>query len=87
MATLWLPSTLLPLTGGAKIVEAEGKNLRELVDKLDGEFSGLKAALVENDKLRPDISMAIDGRISKLGLYQPVCPASEIQLFPVIVGG
>ena len=50
-------------------IDAEGNNLRNLIEFLDKKYPGLKK-LVDDEKLKPTISAVIDGRTTRLGLIQ-----------------
>lgn len=88
MATVFIPSLLEGLTGGARTVEVSGRNLRQVINALDERFPGMKDRLLDEDgALIPEILAAIDGETNHLGLLQPVTDATEIQFVPAIGGG
>lgn len=88
MATVFIPSLLEGLTGGARTVAVPGRNLRQVIDALEARFPGMKARLLDEEgRLIPEIMAAIDGETNHLGLLQPVGEASEIQFVPAIGGG
>ncbi len=88
MATVFIPSLLEGLTGGARTVEVSGRNLRQVINALDERFPGMKERLLDEDgALIPEIMAAIDGETNHLGLLQPVTDATEIQFVPAIGGG
>jgi len=87
MATVWIPSLLRELTGGATTVPAAGNTVREVIDALDATYPGLKARLCQDNRLRPGMSVAVDGTASRLGLRQSVGPDSEIHFLPSVSGG
>ena len=88
MATVYIPSLLEGLTGGARTVEAPGRNLRQVINALDECYPGMKERLLDEDgALIPEIMAAIDGETNHLGLLQPVTEATEIQFVPAIGGG
>ncbi len=88
MATVFIPSLLEGLTEGARIVEAPGRNLRQVINALDERYPGMKERLLDEDgALIPEIMAAIDGETNHLGLLQPVTDATEIQFVPAIGGG
>ncbi len=88
MATVFIPSLLEGLTGGARTVEVSGRNLRQVINALDERFPGMKDRLLDEDgALIPEIMAAIDGETNHLGLLQPVTDATEIQFVPAIGGG
>lgn len=65
----------------------EGTNLRQVIDNLDSQYRGFKDRLVENGKIKPNISVAVDGEITPLGMIQKVNNDSEIHFLPAISGG
>lgn len=88
MATVWIPTALQNLTGGEPIVRAAGANVKELVDDLDQNYPGLKAAILEDHILvRRGISVVVDGSVVKKGLLHPVGADSEVFFIPAIGGG
>ena len=88
MATVFIPSLLEGLTGGARVVEVPGRNLRQVIDALDARHPGLKERLLDEDgALIPEIVAAIDGETNHLGLLQPLAESAEIQFVPAIGGG
>lgn len=88
MATVWIPSPLQPLTGGETTVHANGGTVKELVEDLDRNYPGFKAAIVDQGTLvRPGISVVVDGSIVKKGLLHPVAAESEVFFIPAIGGG
>ena len=74
-------------TGEAELVEVTGRNVRQLIAELEKLHPGLQDALTSGDKLRPDVTIMIDGSISRLGLLQPVRAENEIIFLPAISGG
>lgn len=74
-------------TGNQEVVHASGRNVRQLIDELEAAYPGLKAALMNDDRLRPDIVVAVDGQITRLGLLQPLTDANEVIFLPALSGG
>lgn len=87
MAKVFVPTLLRELTGGLSEVEADGATVRLLIEDMDRRFPGLAARLTDGGKLRPNISVAIDGEISPLGLIEKVPPGAEIHFVTAIKGG
>ncbi len=87
MAKVYIPALLQNLTGGKAQVEVEGSTVRELIDNLEQEYPGLKERLVEGGQLRPNISVAVDGEISPLGMLEGVVESSEVHFVAAIRGG
>ena len=86
MATVWIPSLLRPLCGGAHTVVATGATLADIIADLDARYPGLAARLTEGGRLRPELAVWIDGDEAE-SLRAPVAPASEVQIVPAIAGG
>jgi sulfur carrier protein ThiS len=62
--------------------------VREVLARLDEQFPGIQAAIVQDDgRLRPGVAVAVDGYVTSLGLFQRVEPGSDIQIVPAIGGG
>ncbi|MBI1790925.1 MAG: MoaD/ThiS family protein [Acidobacteria bacterium] len=87
MATVYIPSLLQALTGGRAAVEAEGATVRQVIDNLERAWPGIGERLLDEDRLRPNISVAVDGEISPLGLLEPVADGSEVHFVAAIKGG
>lgn len=78
MAILWIPGLLQNLTGGQERVSVPGGTVGEAIDALDAAYPGIKARLVENERLRPGIAAAVDGEISRLRLRHKLKADSEV---------
>ncbi len=87
MATVKIPSLMRDLTSGEDQVDVSGRTLRHVIDALDHIYPGVKIRLCEGEQLNPTIAASVDGRISRLGLSQPVDPDSEIRFLPPVHGG
>jgi molybdopterin synthase sulfur carrier subunit len=78
---------LLPMTDGVKQVELEGRNVRQVIDRLDELYPGMKGRLVEDGQIRPNLAVAIDGEVARMGLLEKVGEESEVHFVPAIGGG
>ena len=87
MVTVYVPTMLLPLTGGVKQVEVAAANVRQVINGLEEQYPGIKERLVEDNQLRPSLSVAIDGEIARMGLLERVRENSEVHFVPAISGG
>jgi molybdopterin synthase sulfur carrier subunit len=87
MATVFIPSLLQELTGGKERVEVHGETVRQIVNNLDEMHPGIKDRLVDGYKIKPNISVAIDGEVSALGMLDKVGENSEVHFIPAIGGG
>ena len=87
MAKVFIPTLLKELTGGQTEVQADGTTVRQLIQDLDRQFPGLAARLTGAGRLQPNISVAIDGEVSPLGLVEKVPPNAEVHFVTAIKGG
>ena len=87
MATLWIPSLMRGLTGGLAEVRANGATVREAIDDLEVRYPGLKARLIGDERLKPNIALVVDGVSSRQGLRHPLTETSEVHFVPAISGG
>ena len=87
MARVFIPPLLRPLTGGASEIDVEGSSVRQVIAALDERYPGIGERLCEGDQLRPGLAVAVDGRMSSVGLLQKVQPESEVHFLPAIGGG
>ena len=72
------------MTDGQQTVEVEGSNVRQVVNNLDELYPGIKERLVANNKIKPNISVAVDGVVSSMGMLEKVQEASEVFFLPAI---
>lgn len=87
MATVFIPSLMQTLTDGEKQVRVEGSTVRQIINNLDGMYPGVKERLVEDDRVKPNISVAVDGEVTPLGMLERVGEDSEVHFLPAIGGG
>jgi hypothetical protein len=90
LITVYIPALLQPLTGGRVAIEVgNAATVRQVVEELDRLHPGIAARLVEEGgaRLRPNISVAVDGEIAPLGLREPVPPSGEVHFVTAIKGG
>lgn len=87
MPTIFIPTLLAPLAGGKTSLKVEGATVGRAIDELERACPGLKDRLVEGVRLRPGVQVAVDGRITPLGLLARVSAESEIHFVAAIGGG
>jgi len=87
MATVYIPAPMRKLTGGETQVVVSGATLREVIDALEAAHPGLKARLVEGEKLRGGLAVFIDDQSPLGGLRAKVGPDSEVYFAPAVAGG
>ena len=87
MPVIWIPALLRDLTEGQEQVEVPGTTLRQALDELTSLYPELRTRLIDEDQLRPDFSVIVNGTASYLKLRQPLSENSEVYLLPAISGG
>ena len=87
MPTVYIPALLRTLTGGRASLEVEGSTVRQVIDNLEQAWPGVRDRLLDEGKLRPNISVAVDGEVTPMGLIEAVGPASEVHFIAAIKGG
>ena len=75
------------LSNGEQRVNVQGNNVRQVIDNLDAVYPGFKDRLVEEGRVKPNISVAIAGEITPLGMIEKVSEDSEVHFLPAISGG
>jgi molybdopterin synthase sulfur carrier subunit len=78
---------LQPIAGGVKQVDLEARNVRQVIDRLDQLYPGMKDRLTEEGQIRSNLAVAIDGEIARMGLLERVKENSEVHFVPAIGGG
>ena len=87
MATIFIPTMLQKMTDGAQKVDMEVRNVRQVIERLDELYPGIKDRLLEDGDIAPNIAVAIDGDVAIMGLLQRVGQNSEVHFVPAIGGG
>jgi molybdopterin synthase sulfur carrier subunit len=87
MARVFIPPLLRPLTAGVESLDVEAANVRQAIDRLEERFPGTRSRLCEAERLKPGLTVAVDGHVSSLGLVQKLAPESEVHFLPAIGGG
>ena len=87
MATVFIPSLMQKLSDGKSRVEIEGSSVRQVVNNLEAQYPGFMERLVEDGRIKGNISVAIDGEITPLGMLEKVGEDSEVHFLPAIGGG
>ena len=87
MPVVYIPTLMRDLTGGAEKVTVEGATLRQVVNSLEAAHPGARARLCQEDRIRPDIAVDVDGEVTRQGMLQAVRPDSEVHFVPAVSGG
>ncbi|WP_166831440.1 MoaD/ThiS family protein [Thalassoroseus pseudoceratinae] len=87
MPRIFIPPMLRSLTENRDRFETNAVTVREAIADLESQFPGIESRLCVDDNLRPDIAVAIDGRVSPRGLRQKLTTDCEVHFLPAIGGG
>ena len=87
MPTLFIPAPLRDLTQGKSSVLVSGSSVREAIENLEAQFPGIKDRLCEGEKVRPNISVMVDGQVSHLKMRERLEENSEVHFVIAISGG
>ena len=75
------------LTEGKSRVDIEGSTIRQIVNNLEDSYPGFKERLLDDGRIKPNISIAVDGEVTTLGMLEKVSENSEVHFLPAIGGG
>ena len=87
MATVYIPSLMQKLTDGKSKVDIEGSSVRQIITHLESQYPGIRDRLVDDNRIKGNISVAVDGEITPLGMLEKVGENSEVHFLPAIGGG
>jgi molybdopterin converting factor small subunit len=87
MPIVHIPSLLRSSTGGQERLTAAGATVGELIEHLEQAYPGIKARLCQGQRLRPELTLVVDGAVSRRGLAQKLDESSEVRFLPAISGG
>ena len=87
MAIVFIPSLMQTLTDGKPRVEIPGATVRQIIENLESAHPGTKERLVEDGRVKGNISVAVDGEVTPLGMLEKVGEDSEVHFLPAIGGG
>ena len=87
MATVLIPSPLRSLCAGAAALEVPGATLGEVLRAVDIRCPGFYERAVDEGRVRPELSVALNGHAFRYGLTEPIAPNDEVTIVPAIGGG
>ena len=87
MAKIFIPTMLQSLTAGVKQVDLDARNVRQIIERLEELYPGMKDRLVEDGEIRPNLAIAINGDVAIMGMLEKVEENSEVHFVPAIGGG
>jgi len=88
MPEAWIPPLMQKLTNGQGQIEIEGETVRQVIDNLDARFPGFRKRICsDDDRIKPEIAVAVDGEVVTTGLRAKVGKESEVHFLPALAGG
>ena len=89
MSLIRVPPVLRDEAGGAREVEAAGKNVRELLEDLTKRIPALGTRVYGDGEIRSFVNVYVDGEDVRTrdGLETPVRDSSTVILLPAMAGG
>lgn len=85
--TVFIPPAMRSLCAGARSVCAAGRTVRQVVDDLETRWPGFHDTLIEDDRLRPGLWVAVNSEQQPLGLLANVPAGAEVHILPAMSGG
>jgi sulfur-carrier protein len=87
--TVRIPTPLRTLTAGNDEVNAEGKNVREIIDDLERRHPGLKDRLTDAKGIRRHVNVYVNDEDVRFldGLETVLKAGDSISIVPAIAGG
>jgi len=85
-----VPTILRSYTGGESEVTADGGTLAEVLDSLDGSYSGIKARIIDDTgELRRFVNVYVGNDDVRFldGLATPTPDGTKISVIPAVAGG
>jgi sulfur-carrier protein len=87
MPIVWIPALMRDLTGGEETVRVPGQTVREVIESLEDRFPGIQDRLCDENGLRLNILVVVDGELSHRRMRQALTEDSEVHFVPSISGG
>lgn len=85
-----VPTILRTYTGGESEVNAEGATLAQVLDDLDGNYSGIKARILDDDgRLRRFVNVYVGNDDVRFldNLGTPTPDGVQVSVIPAVAGG
>ncbi len=87
MVTVHIPAPMRSVTGGESEVKVDGVTLSEIVDALDAAHPGIRARLVEGDRIRGNLAVFVNSEQVSGSIRTRVPEDADIYFMPAIAGG
>jgi len=85
-----IPTPLLKLTKGESIISVDGKSIKEIIDKLDTKYPGLKDRILDDGvEIRRFVNLYVNDEDVRFlnGLNTQLKDGDEVSIIPAIAGG
>jgi len=87
MPVVWIPSLLRSLTDNQEQIQVKGETLRQVVERLEGQYPGIRDRVIEEDRIRPGLAVSINGEVTNQGLRTKIAETDEVHFVAAIGGG
>lgn len=90
MAHVRIPGPLRPLTNNARIVQAVGGTLAEIMEDLERQFPGIRSRLVDGTgAVHAFINIFVNDEDIRFqqGLATPILEPADVSIVPAMAGG
>tara|TARA_B110000263_G_C14839676_1_gene299168 strand:+ start:79 stop:345 length:267 start_codon:yes stop_codon:yes gene_type:complete len=87
MPVVFLTPTFQKLGETPEKIEVDGTSIKSVIDNVNKLHPGFKDLLIENNRIKPGISIVVNGEIKRTGLLGSVSKNSEIHFLSAISGG
>jgi molybdopterin synthase sulfur carrier subunit len=90
MAQIRIPTPLRKLTNDIEIVNADAASLGEAIDRLEGEYPGIKERICdESGEIRRFVNVYVNGEDVRFldNLATKLAPSDEVSIVPAVAGG
>jgi molybdopterin synthase sulfur carrier subunit len=90
MAKIRIPTPLRKLTNDAEVVTADAPSLGEAIDRLEGEYPGLKDRICdEAGEIRRFVNIYVNGEDVRFldNLQTKLSPNDDVSIVPAVAGG
>ena len=87
MPIIFIPAPIRNLTQGKASVVVAGSSVHEAIESLEAEYPGVKERLCDEERIRPNISVMVDGQVSHLKMREKLREDSEVHFVIAISGG
>jgi sulfur-carrier protein len=87
MPMLWIPPGARDLTAGEEKVVVSGRTVGEALTNVEAIHPGLYDRFCRGGDLAFFIVVVVDGKVSRMGVRQPLLDRSEVRFLPLVAGG